>query len=379
MTRERHLLLLVLPLLAACLLLAGCSPRRGLEAALVLADIAAGNAESRLKRTTPAPRRETIAFAVEERRYRGDLYRPAEESAAALLLLPGAAETGKDDPRLVAFATTLARARFSVLVPDIASLRQLKVNPGNVREFSDALSWLASRPDLAPDGRAGMVAFSYAAGPAILAALKPPARERTAFILAVGPYFDLRQTLTFFTTGCFRLDETWHYLEPNAYGKWVFVLSNLDRLADPGDRERLRLMAERKKSDLQAPLDDLAQGLTPEGERLYAFIINRDAQRAPRLIAGLPAGVRADIDALTLSGKDLGRLQAHLLLVHGTDDSIIPFSQSLALAAAVPPGQSRLFLVDGLAHVDLEPGLRNRLCLWRAIYALLCERDGRDD
>ena len=131
----------------------------------------------------------------------------------------------------------------------------------------------------------------------------------------------------------------------------------------------MRLMAERKKTDLRAPLDDLARELTPEGERLYAFIVNRDVQRAPQLIEGLPAGVRADIDALTLSGKELGRLQARLILVHGSDDSIIPFSESLALAAAVPKGQSRLFLVEGLAHVDLEPGPWSRLRLWRAIYA----------
>jgi len=373
MTRTRTLLFLIL--MVASLQLTGCSPRRGWEAALVLADIAAGSTESRLKTTTPVPRREAVVFAVEERRYRGDLYLPAEETAAALLLLPGAAETGKDDPRLVAFATTLARARFNVLVPDIASLRQLKVNPGNVREFADALVWLASRPDLSPDGRAGMVAFSYAAGPAILAALEPPAQERTDFILAVGPYFDLRRTLTFFTTGCFQVGEKWRYLEPNAYGKWVFVLSNLDRLADPGDRERLRLMAERKKADLNAPLDDLAQGLTPEGKRLYAFITNRDVEKASQLIEGLPAGVRADIAALTLVGKALGRLQARLLLVHGTDDSIIPFSESLALAAALPKDKAHLFLVDGLAHVDLEPGLWSRLRLWRAIYLLLTERD----
>jgi len=373
MNRARPLILLIL--LVVSLLLPGCSPRRGWEAALVLADIAAGSAESRLKETTLAPRREAVAFAVEERHYRGDLYRPEKETAAALLLLPGAAETGKDDPRLVAFATTLARARFSVLVPDIASLRQLKVNPGNVREFADALVWLASQPDLAPGGRAGMVAFSYAAGPAILAALKPPAQNRTAFILAVGPYFDLRRALTFFTTGCFQVGEKWHYLEPNEYGKWVFVLSNLDRLADPGDRERLRLMAERKKSDLTAPLDDLVQGLTPEGKRLYAFIVNRDVERAPQLIEGLPSGVRADIAALTLAGKALGRLQARLFLVHGTDDNIIPFSESLALASAAPQGKAHLFLVDGLAHVDLEPGLWSRLRLWRAIYLLLTERD----
>jgi pimeloyl-ACP methyl ester carboxylesterase len=368
-----------LALLAGLLLMGGCSPRRGYEAALVLADIAAREQPSRLKRVTPAPQRQAIAFSIDGRPYRGDLYLPGDSPRSALLLAPGAAEEGKDDPRLVAFATTLARARFTVLVPDIASLRELQVNPGNVGEIRDAFAWLVSRQELAPGGRGGMVAFSYAAGPAILAALEAEIRERTGFILAVGGYHDLGQVLTFFTTGWFRQDGNWQYLEPNEYGKWVFVLSNLGRLEAPADRVLLRAMARRKMADLEASLDDLAGQLRGQGRALYAFITNRDPLQAPALLQQLPAGIRGDIAALDLSSKDLSRLGARLLLIHGYDDSIIPYTESIALAAAVPKGQARLFLVDGLAHVDLEPGLRSRFRLWRAILALLAERDAGSD
>ncbi len=375
MHRTRPLFLIALVSLLVSLLVAGCSPRRGYEAALVLADIAAGRGESRLKKVTPAPLRSGIAFATANRRYQGDLYRPAAGAESALLLIPGAAEEGKDDPRLVAFATTLARARFAVLVPDIASLRELKVNPDNVREVADAFAWLSTESGLTATGRGGMVAFSYAAGPAILAALEPELRPRAQFILAVGPYHDLEQVLTFFTTGWFRQEDAWRHLEPNEYGKWVFVLSNLDRLSDPLDRELLRAMAERKKADLAAALDDLAAPLHAEGRSLYAFITNRDRQRAPELLLQLPAAIRSDIAALDLANKDLSSLGARLILIHGRDDSIIPYTESIALTAAIPKGKGHLFLVDGLAHVDLEAGLWSRLRLWRAIYLLLSERD----
>lgn len=362
-------------LLTGLFLLAGCSPQRGYEAALVLADIAARDKPSRLKSVTSTPQRETITFSVEGRHCRGDLYRPGEEPRSALLLVPGAAEEGKDDPRLVAFAATLARARFTVLVPDLASLRELRVNPGNIGEIRDAFAWLVSTKELAPGQRGGMVAFSYAAGPALLAAMEPQIREQTGFILAVGGYHDLPQVLTFFTTGWFRHERKWRYLEPNEYGKWVFVLSNLGRLDDPVDRALLEAMAKRKRGDLSAGLDDLAKQLRPEGKALYAFITNREPQRGPELQRQLPAGIRDDIAALDLANKDLASLGARLLLIHGHDDSIIPYTESIALAAALPQGQARLFLVDGLAHVDLEPGLRSRFRLWRATYLLLVERD----
>ncbi|BCR04206.1 alpha/beta hydrolase [Desulfuromonas versatilis] len=356
------------------LLLAACAPQRGYEAALVLADIAARDKPSRLKETTPTPIRRPLHFSVEGRSYQGDLYQPVPGSLAAILLVPGAAETGKDDPRLVAFARSLARARFTVLVPDLQSLRELKVNPGNVGELTDAFSALISRPDYAPGGRAGMLAFSYAAGPALLAAMEPSIRERVHFVFAVGGYHDLPGVLGFFTTGYFRENGRLRHLEPNEYGKWVFVLSNLHRLSEPADRRSFEAMVERKQVDLAADLSDLAADLSPEGERLYAFITNRDPARVAELIGGLPSSIQEDIEALDLAGKDLSELRARLILVHGYDDPIIPYTESIALASAVGKEQASLFLAEGLAHVDLQPGLVSRWRLWRAIDALLAER-----
>ena len=86
--------------------------------------------------------------------------------------------------------------------------------------------------------------------------------------------------------------------------------------------------------------------------------------------------MRADIAALDLKRRDLSKLSARLILVHGRDDAIIPYSESKALAAAVPEGQAALYVVDNLAHVDLgAAGLVDILILWRAAYRLLSERE----
>lgn len=368
--------LLRLIFLGGVLILSGCSPQRGYLAALVLADIAAGDQPSRLKRTTASPERRQISFIVDGIRYRADLYRPREEALAGLLLVPGAAEEGKDDPRLVALAITLARVRFAVLVPELTGLRELKVGPGNIGEVGDVFAWLASRPELAPQGRAGMVAFSYGAGPVILAALEPALMGKVQFIMTVGGYHDLVGVLTFFTTGYFQKNDRWCYLEPNIYGKWVFVRSNVDRLSDAADRRTLKTIAERRMLDPEAPLGDLESLLGPEGKAVYVFVTNRDPCRVPSLLKELPAGIREDVASLNPALRDLSRLRSRLLLIHGYDDNIIPYTQSIALARAVPEDQARLFLVQGLMHVDIEPGLLSRWRLWRAIDALLAERSG---
>jgi hypothetical protein len=245
---------------AALLALAACSPERAVESWRVLGDLAAGAGPSRLKTITPEPERASVTYRVAGRDHLGDLYRPRTDARAALVLVPGAAPEGKDDPRLVAFATTLARARFTVLVPEIPTLRALRVGPTDVGHIADAARYLAEgRQSGRVTGPIGVVAISYAAGPALLAVLEPDVRAEVGFLVAVGGYYDIEAVVAFFTTGGFRegAAEPWRRRTPNAYGKWLFVRANAERLSDPRDRVLLSSMAERKLRDPAMEIADL--------------------------------------------------------------------------------------------------------------------------
>jgi len=356
------------------LMLAACVPLPDDEAAWVLEDLAAKKGPSRLKELTPILERRPIAYTIQGRNYRGDLYLSGEPPLAGIVLVPGVAVRGKDDPRLVAFASTLARTRFLVLVPDLPNLRALKVRAEDAQSVADVFSQLLSQPEFPVGSRGGIGAFSYAVGPAVLAALEPAIREQVDFVLGVGGYYELDQVVTFFTTGYFQRDGQWYYLEPNRYGKWVFVLSNADRLTDPNDRRGLRTMAERVLKDPNARIDITEWDLTPEARSLLALLENRDRRRTPGLIEALPTAIRTDMKALNLASRDLSQLCAELILLHGTDDTIIPYTESMALAAAAQPGRAQLFRIDGLAHVELKPLGLDRRAMWRAIHALLAQR-----
>ena len=382
--RLRHVLIAA----AALLLLAGCAPLRHYQSLLVLADAGAGHGPSRWKEVTQPPRRQSVAFNVNGRVHTGDLYLPADaEPVAGIVLVPGAVPEGKDDPRLVAFAMTLARARFAVLAPELSGFRELRVRPTDARAVADAFAYLASRPDLAPGGRAGVGAFSYSVGPAVLAALEPDIRERVRFIVAVGGYHDLFRAIRFFTTGHFEVDGKEGYLKPDEYGRLVFAYGAKAYLRAPRDRKLIEAIAERKRRDRAADVADLVAGLSREGNAVYEVAVNTDPARFPALLAELPPAMLADLDALSLHNKDLGRLEARLLLIHGRNDTLIPYPESLALAQAAPEGKARVWLINRvLGHVDLSLGhaftwqfvsqvLPDIWRMFRAVDALLSERD----
>lgn len=352
-------------------IVAACSPPRALEALAVLRDIAAPTAAD------AAPGAVAVRYQGAAAGRTGDLF-ALRRSRAGLVLVPGAAEAGKDDPRLRAFARSLARAGFVVLVPEIETLRRLLVRPRDAEDIADAVEYLSRR--LGPDGgaRIGIAAISYATGPAVLAALDPRVRDSVGFIVAVGGYYDIDAVVTYFTTGKFRHGpgRPWRYRRPNVHGKWVFVRSNLARVRDDADRALLAVISGRKLADPGADTTALEARLGREGRAIMALLANSDADAVAGLIAGLPPTIRRDMAGLDLERRDLTGLAAHLILIHGRDDAIIPYTESVALAAAAPPDGASLFLVDGLAHVDPHPtGVSDTLTLWRAVYRLLEERD----
>jgi len=355
--------------------LSGCSLGRVTESVRVLADISAGEEPSALKETTAKPMRRSIAFEVDGRQHRADLYLPGDEALAGMVLVPGVAPAGRNDPKLVAFANTLARARFEVLVPDLPRLRALQVSGDDARVLADAAIHLDRRSAGQP---LAMTAISFAAGPAVAALFEPDMKDRVSLLITVGGYYDLQAVITFFTTGYYRADARapWQYRRPNAYGKWVFVLSNAPRLDDPADRLALEAMARRKIGDPEADISDLTKDLGPDGRAVEALLANRNPDQVPDLLAALPPAIAAEVRALDLSHRDIRALDVHFVLVHARDDPVIPETESIAFAAATP-GHAELFLLDGLHHVDASGlGLVDKLKLVDAVHTVLAFRDG---
>ena len=316
-----------------------------------------------------------MTYQIGQHRRLGDVYHPAGRPLGGIVLLHGAAPLGKDNPRLVAFAATLARARFIVLVPDIVGLRELQLRADNTFYVVDVVSYMQASLELTSEQNIGIVALSVASAPAFMAALNPEIRDDVRFILAVGGYYDLSTTLTFATTGYYHDGYAWQYHEPNDYAKWVFMLSNVEKLGNRTDREILSQVAKRMLKKQDADSVELVSQLTPEGRAVYEFINNTDVDNTNALLAQLPSEVRSEIHALSLNSYELAHLSARVILVHGFDDPIIPYTESVALARALPAAQTKLFLINGLVHVDLDQNIIDYWRLWRAVRALLIERD----
>lgn len=321
--------------------------------ALALFDLRHACREGLLSRICRPPEVRSAVVPVRQSELRADLYLPGREGKhGGLVMVPGFTEFGKDDARVVWLARNLARIGFVVLVPDLPGLRSWRAREADVDDMVDSFRYLATlSPEMRLD-RLGLMGFSYGAGPTVIAAADPAIADQVRFVISFGGYFDLVDVIRFVTTGHFAWQGHRGYLPPSPHARGRFLLANLDLVQEAKDQEILGAAGKALAGgDWRAGV--CTDGLSPWGAALYALLVNTDPEQVGVLIGRLDPRIRKRIAYLSPS-RVIGRLQAHLVIIHGLEDDYIPYSESLRLAAAAPrKDQVHLALTRLISHVDV--------------------------
>lgn len=356
MTRRRRTVLGVALALAG-LLLAWPFVWDAILSGLLLAQVANPLAPGPLERITEAPERQSVTFQGGGRQMVATLYRPARSSSkampgAAIILVHGVNETGKDDSRIVWLAELLARSGFRVLTPDFLGFKSLTVRISDVEELVASIQYLAGRREDVAAGRVGLIGFSYGAGPTIVAAADPRARDLVQFVVSFGGYYDLLNVITFVTTGYYEFGDLRGRIIPNEYARWIFLRYNLELISGARDREILKEITDAKAKNPAADAAPLAATLGPEGRATYELLVNQDPAKAPARVEALSPSIREQIRFLSPS-RVIRDLRARLFIIHSDPDDFMPMTESLRLAAALKSrGNVHLALLKVFNHVQ---------------------------
>jgi pimeloyl-ACP methyl ester carboxylesterase len=296
------------------------------------------------------------------------LLRPrGEEPVAGWIVLHGLTVPGRHHPALVRFASALAASGAAVLIPEISPWRRLRIESGAAESVIEAsIGYLRSRPDIRGGGL-NLVGFSFGGAHGLIAASRPGIRDSIRGVVAFGAFCDLARTTRFMLTGEHEWQGVQRRSDPDPYGRWILVGNYLRDVPEyqhmQGVAEAaLRLAEEAGRCGIYAAepyYDDLKAslrtGLPPDERRMWDLI-------APVGDHGETSGSRIElaerIAAAALANHSvpdplpfLERLDQRIVLAHGLDDRLIPYTETLRLRAAMPPSvDARVFLTRMFAH-----------------------------
>jgi dienelactone hydrolase len=287
---------------------------------------------------TRTPSVNLVFIPVGERAIEADLYHFQDgKKRAAILLTHGIIEAGKDDPRLIRFAYSLARSGFVVLVPELLGMKSLRILLTDVDDIVSSFRFLGSMKDQVDKEKMGLLGFSYGAGPTFIAASHPSIRKELKFITSFGGYYDPINLIRFITTGYYEYRDKKGFLKPEPYGKWVFFVNNLDYVESESDRKILKEIfkkEESRKAGERTEIQTLLRSLSPEGQALYELLVNKDPNRVEELFARTDRRFQEYIKRVSLVPV-IPSVDAYILIGHGTTDPLIPYTESLRIADAV--------------------------------------------
>lgn len=305
-----------------------------------------------LSRTPPVATREVVV-AEEGERLPATLLDPrhGETAAPAWIVLHGVTRPGRSHPELVRFARALARSGAVVLLPQIREWTELDLAPERTVPVTRAcVEHLARAGPTA--GAPGLVGFSFGAPQAIRAATHPSLRGRIGGVVGFGAYFDLQRTVRFLLDGGHEWRGRRERLDPDPYGRWIIAanyLTGVPRYRGAGDvAEALRRLAS-AAGERRIPADDpellplrrrLRGEIDPARRHVFDLFApeasaERDPDQVSRLARELSTSARKESAELDVT-PHLERVPCRVELIHGREDRLIPYTETLRLRAAFP-------------------------------------------
>ena len=301
------------------------------------------------------------------------LYRPEGRIRRSAVLTPGVHAMGIDEPRLRGLAGDLAASGVAILTIALPDLVRYRFTVESVDQIEDAASWLAAQPALAPDGTVGLMGISFAGGLSVVAAGRPAARDKVAYVFSFGGHGDLQRVLRYLCTGLEPLapgaapGSAPRFRAPHDYGVAVILLGIADRMVPPDQVDALRRGIETFLTASQLTLVDMSQAqatfkesqaialtLPEPSAHLMRYVNDRNTKALGAEL--LPMLDRIEAYPPALSAERSPPPTAPVYLLHGADDTVIPAVETRLLAQSLSSRGTPVHpLLSGLiTHAEVD-------------------------
>lgn len=229
---------------------------------------------------TSKPLIREVGYQSQGKKIYADLWLPNGRGKHPAAVLHLGLDIDRKDPRVQKVASAFARSGLIILVPNIPTISQRRLNQETTEDFINSFEYLKSLPQV-KNGNVGFLGFCSAGGVAFVASTDERIADEVAFITTINPYFDLSSLYRDITLR--KINNTpW---TPHFKTVEIFNRETINLLTNDSDKKILKkylvLILEENLARGNFPSltpQDEAQ-LTEDGKLTYKSLTNKDPEK----------------------------------------------------------------------------------------------------
>ena len=307
-----------------------------------------------------------FTLSIESGAIRARMYEPQNDNnAPALIVLHGVHHLGIDEPRLRAFATSMASCGIRVLTPELPDIKDYHVDSTSVKTIGESVQWFAQRTGTP----VGVMGLSFSGGLALIAAADPLYKPDFKFVFAVGSQDSMGRVAQYYDTNKdLRPNGTTELLPAHEYGPLVLEYEYVEDFVPRQDIASIRSVLRAHLYEDKAAEETASLKLDERQKQEALELMDANSLRTRNLIAKANAKHADEMAGLSPRGK-LAKMTTPVYLLHGEADNIIPSAETLWMASELPSEALQAMLVSPvISHIDFEGTRPGPIDEWRLLH-----------
>ena len=314
-------------------------------------------------RVTKRPVVETLWLTTHGGRGEADLYRPPSGGPhPGVLVVLGVVPAGVEHPLVTRLGDGLARAGFVALLHRSTTMRDLRLDPGDIGELAAAYETLIAQP-FVDASRSGVLGVCVGASFALMAAASARIRDRVTFVFAYAPYSSMWTLAVDIASGTRTLGDVRESWDVDPLTWQTYVRSVTDWLTPP-DAARLRDAFEgrimwnaSKTAIVRSPTGHIDPNqLTVDG-RAALRLLTAGADDVESALRDLPSAAKERLTTMSPVSYINDIAAPRIMILHDRYDHVIPVGESRRLWSVLSRRPGASYTEMGLQHLRMPKGL----------------------
>jgi hypothetical protein len=266
-----------------------------------------------------------------------------------ILAIHGMSLLGSEDPRFISACRSLSGCGYTVVAPQINSIRDLKIEPSALDIIIAIINSITGNKEICPESKLSIFAASFAGGLALIASTNEEISRKINSICLIGSFSSIEKSIKYLLS-CQQGDDYGRLIILKNFLKYSITVS--DEIYKALDIAISDNFFKKEKAELPSFInmlslkdkDILIRLLDDPYFRLYHWnriLRNRDFEQIMNKIT---------------SEIYFNKITASILIIHGIHDNVIPALESIRLYNELQRTKvrSKLVLTPLLGHSDFK-------------------------